>query len=103
MDRFKIILRKIFFLPPLPTVIISVFGYAFVIAVAAFKIEIPALQYLSYISSAYALIITITSFPYLIAFVKNTKKRVFKSAPMKRFRSTSFGERFFGDISFRTE
>lgn len=103
MDRFKIILRKIFFLPPLPTVIIAVFGFGFVIAVAAFKIDIPALEYLSYISSAYALIITITGFPYLIAFVKKTKKRILKSAPMKRFRGTSFGERFFGDVRFRTE
>lgn len=69
MDQIKKILRKIFFLPPLPTVIIAVFGFGFVIAVAAFKIEILALQYLSYVSSAYALIITITGFPYLIAFV----------------------------------
>lgn len=103
MDRFKKVLRKIFFLPPLLTVIIAVFGYAFVIAVAAFQIEIPALEYLSYISSAYALIVTITAFPRFIAFVKRTKRRVMESAPIKKLRGTAFGERFFGDVRFRTE
>lgn len=103
MDRFKRILRKIFFILPIPTLIAAVFGFGFVIAVAAFKIEIPALQYLSYISSAYALIVTITGFPYLKALVKKTKQRVINSTPMKWFRGTSFGERYFGDIRFRTE
>ncbi len=103
MDRFKKILRKIFFLPPLLTVLIAAFGYAFLIVIAAFKIEIPALQYLSYVSSAYALIITITGFPYFIAFVKRMKQRLMESAPIKKFRSTAFGERFFGDLRFRTK
>lgn len=101
--KFKEILRKIFFLPPLPTVMIAVFGFGFVLAVAIFKIEIPALQYLSYVSSAYALIITITAFPHVIVFVKLTKQRVIKSTIMKKIRSTAFGERFFGDLRFRTE
>ena len=83
MDRLKKILRKIFFLPPLPTVLAAVFGYGFVIAVAVFKIENPALEYLSYISSAYALIVTITGFPYLISFIKKTKQRVMNSVPVK--------------------
>ncbi|MBD5383996.1 MAG: hypothetical protein HDR72_03235 [Ruminococcaceae bacterium] len=103
MERLKKVLRKIFSLPPLPTVITAVFGFGFVLAVAIFKIEIPALQYLSYVSSAYALIITITAFPRFIAFVKLTKRRVIESAFMKKIRGTAFGERFFGDIRFRTE
>ena len=84
MDKFKKILRKIFFLPPLPTVIIAAFGYAFVLVIAAFNIEIPALQYLSYIASAYALTLTVTGFPYLISFVKNTKQRVVESSAAKK-------------------
>lgn len=103
MDRFKKILRKIFVLPTLPTLLIAVFGYAFVIAVATFQIKNPVPEYLSYISSAYALIVTITAFPRLIAFVKKTKRRVMNSAPMKKIQSTAFGERFFGDVRFRTE
>lgn len=98
MDRFKKILQKIFFLPPLPMVLIAIFGFGFVIAVAAFKIVIPAMQYLSYISSAYALTITITGFPHYIAFARAVKRRVMESVPMKKFRGTAFGKRFFGGV-----
>ena len=94
MKRFARILRKIFSLPPLPTVIIAAFGFGFVLAVAVLNIEIPALQYLSYIASAYALVITITALPRFIAFVKRTKQRVITSTFMKKIRGTAFGERF---------
>lgn len=103
MDRFKKMLRKIFFLPPLPTVLIAVFGFGFIIAVAAFKIEIPALEYLSYFSSAYALTITITGFPHFIRFAKSLKRRVSELPLIKKIRGTTLGERFFGDVRFRTE
>ena len=103
MDRFKKILRKIFFLPPLPTVIIAAFGYAFVLVIAAFNIEIPALQYLSYIASAYALTLTVTGFPYLISFVKNTKQRVAESSAAKKIYNTKYGKRYIEDVHFRTE
>ena len=103
MDKFKKILRKIFFLPPLPTAVIVVFGYAFVLVMAAFKIEIPALQYLSYIASAYALILTVTGFPYLISFVKNTKQRVAESSAAKKIYNTKYGRRYIEDVHFRTE
>ena len=58
MEQFKRILRKIFFLPLLPTVLAAVFGFGLVLAVAIFHIEIPAIQYISYIASAYALTVT---------------------------------------------
>lgn len=103
MKRFTRILRKIFVLPPLPTVLAAVFGYGLVLAVAVFKIGNPALQYLSYISSAYALTVTVTGFPRLIAFAKRAKRRVGESAAVKKFRATALGERFFGDVRFRTE
>lgn len=103
MERFKRILRKIFFLPPLPTVLAAVFGFGLVLAVAIFKIEIPAVQYISYIASAYALIITITAFPRFKGFVRSTKQNVMESAFMKKIRSTKLGGRFFDDVRFRTE
>ncbi len=103
MNKFKFILKKIFFLPPLPTVLLSVFGYAFVLSVAAFDIKIPIIQYMSYISSAYALIITITGFPYFINFIKSVKQYINEHYLMKKIRKTAIGERFFNDIRFRTE
>lgn len=103
MEQFKKMLRKIFVLPPLPTMLIAVFGYGFVITVAAFKIEIPALEYLSYISSAYALTVTVTGFPRFIRFAKLLKKRAGEISLIKKIRGTTLGKRFFGDIRFRTE
>ena len=103
MERFIQILKKIFCLPPLPTVVIAFFGYVLIILVAALHISITAIQYLAYIGSAYALIITITGFPYFTKFVKGVRQRINEHPIMKRLRNTSIGKRFFGDVRFRTE
>ena len=103
MKRFKEIIYKIIFLPPLPTLLVAIFGFGFVLAVAVLKIEIPALQYISYIASAYALTVTVTGFPRFISFMRKTKHNAMESSFMKKFRSTSFGKRFFGDVRLRTE
>jgi hypothetical protein len=103
MEQFKRILKKLFFLPPLPMVIFAFFGYGLVLAVAIFHIDVPAVRYLSYACSAYALIITITSIPRFAAFVKTVKEGINEHSLMKKLRSTSIGERFFSDVRFRTE
>ena len=102
MERFKQILKRIFFLPPLPTVLLALFGYAFVLLVAVFHVEIPAIQYLSYVSSAYALIITVTGFPHFTAFIRAVRQYTCEHPLMRKLRSTAFGERFFGDVRFRS-
>lgn len=91
------------FPPALPAVILAVTGYLFVLAVAVFNIKIPAIEYLSYICSAYALTITITNFPRIIAFFKLKKSQLIDSKFMKKIRSTKLGNRFFSDVRFRTE
>lgn len=103
MEKFIRILKKIFFLPPIPTIFLALFGYGFVIAVFAFDIAIPELQYLSYVCSAYALIITITGFPHFLAFTKSVRQYINGHPLMKKLRGTAIGERFFSDIRFRTE
>lgn len=103
MERFIQILKKIFCLPPLPTAVIAFFGYSLIILVAALHISITAIQYLAYIGSAYALIITITGFPYFTQFVKTVRQSINEHPIMKRLRSTSIGKRFFSDVRFRTE
>lgn len=103
MEKFIQILKKIFFLPPLITVLLALLGYGFVLAVAVFEISIPVLQYLSYVCSAYALIITITGFPHFIAFTKSVKQYINEHSLMKKLQSTSIGGRFFSDVRFRTE
>lgn len=76
MEQFKRILRKIFFLPLLPTVLAAVFGFGLVLAVAIFHIEIPAIQYISYIASAYALTVTVTGFKTIITVIKHGVKTI---------------------------
>ncbi len=102
MEKLKRILKKIFCLPPLWTVIVSLFGYGFVIAVAAFKIQNPILQYASYIASAYALIVTITGLVYVNTAIGGVKKFVSNHPLMKKFRSTAAGEKYMTDVRFRT-
>ena len=103
MEQFKQILKRIFFLPPLPTVLLALFGYAFVLLVAAFHVKIPAIQYLSYVSSSYALIITITGFPHFTAFIRAVRQYINEHPLMKKLRSTAIGERFFKDVRFRSD
>lgn len=102
MEKLKTILKKLFCLPPLPTVLLSLFGYGFVIVVAAFDIQEPILQYASYFASAYALIISITGLVYVKPAIGSVKKYVSEHPVMKSFRSTVVGEKFLTDIRFRT-
>ena len=103
MEQFKRMLKRIFFLPPLPTTLLALFGYTFVILVAAFHVEIPVIQYLSYVSSAYALIITITGFSHLVAFARAVRQYINEHPLMKKLRSTAIGEQFFSDGRFRSD
>lgn len=103
MKRFRRILKKIFFLPPLPTVLIAVLGYGFVLLVFELKINKSAIKYLSYICSAYALIITVTGYPHFSAFTKILKRYIYEHPLMKKLRSTTSGERFFSDVRFRSD
>ena len=103
MERFKRILKRIFFLPPRPTVLVALFGYSFIILVAAFHIDIPALHYLAYISSAYALIVTITGFPHFMAFSQAVRQHINDSTLVQKLRGTAIGERFFSDVRFRSD
>ena len=103
MKRLKEILYKIFFLPPPLTVIAAVTGFGLVIAVAVLNIENPAVQYISYIASAYALTVTATALPRLRAFIRKTKND-FNTHPFtEKLRKTKLGGRFFDDVRFRTE
>lgn len=103
MKRWKRALKKLFFPPPVLTRLLALFGYGFVLVVAVFGVDIPALQYLSYICSAYALIITITGLPQFIAFMRDVKQCVYEHSLMKKLRNTAIGGRFFSDVRFRTE
>ncbi len=101
METFRKLLKKLFCLPPLPTVLVSLFGYGFVLAVAVFDIRTPILRYASYIASAYALVVTVTGFVYLPAAKEAVKRRLSGHPLMKKFRSTAVGEKYMTDVRFR--
>ncbi len=101
MEKAKRILKAVFCLPPLRTVIVSLFGYGFLIAVAAFGIQNPVLQSASYIASAYALIVTVTWLVYISAETGGVRKLVSDHPLMKKLRSTEVGEEYMTDVRFR--
>ena len=101
MEKFKELLKRIFCLLPIWTVVAAFFGYGFVIVVAVFDIQNPILQYASYIASAYALIVTITGFIYINTIIGGVRKFVSNHPLMKKFRSTKVGEKYMTDVRFR--
>ena len=103
MEKLKIIIRKILFLPPLPTLFAALFGYGLVLAVAIFNIEIYPVQIISYLFSAYALVVTITGFPHMISLAKRIKKYISEHPLMIKFKNTKLGAKYLNDLNFRTE
>ncbi|MDE7282166.1 MAG: hypothetical protein K2N85_01025 [Lachnospiraceae bacterium] len=102
MVQLKQILKKIFFLPPLPTVLIAVPSFALVTFILVTENE-GALAYLSYVMSAYALVITCTSIPRMVGIVKSVQSGIEKHPLMEKLSNTSLGARFLEDVRFRTE
>lgn len=102
MIQLKKILKRIFFLPPLPTVLIAVPSFALVIFILATENK-GALAYLSYVMSAYALVITCTSMSRMVSFVKSVRTGIEKNRLMEKMLNTSLGARFMEDVRFRTE
>ncbi|MCM1167872.1 MAG: hypothetical protein NC299_17495 [Lachnospiraceae bacterium] len=103
MTRFVLILKKIFFLPPISTLFTAVFGFSFLIVVAAVPIEIEAVKYAAYLASAYALIVSITGFSHLINFFKDLKAKALEHSVIRRFLDTKIGMLLFGSVRSRTE
>ena len=101
MEKFKAILKRIFCLPPMPTVLLMVFGYGLLILVFALDIQDPALRYAAYLASAYALIITCTGLVYINTAIGGVKKFISAHPLMKKFRSTAVGEKYMTDVRFR--
>lgn len=99
MERIKAVLKRIFFLPPLPTVLIAVPSFLFVFLMLGMGGH-SALSYLSYGLSAYAMIITITG---LSGIVEAVRCGIGDLALVRRIRSTALGSRLLNDEMFRSE
>jgi hypothetical protein len=102
MDKEKwiAVLKKIFFLKPLPTILIAVPSFVLVFFVLANESVSTAIAYISYILSAYAFIITITGFPKIIYALKNG---FWNLHLIRAFGNTKIGAKFFDSALFRSE
>ena len=80
MEKLKGILKKIFCLPPLPTVLIAVPAFIFVFVILGLGGH-PLLAYISYGLSAYALIITVTG---ISGIYKGIQKGIRENPLMKK-------------------
>ena len=99
MQRLKTVLKKLFFLPPLPTVLIAVPSFIFVFVMLSIG-EHSVLAYLAYLLSAYAMIITVTGIPGVIEAVRGG---IAGLPVVKKVLNTSWGSRLLGDAIFRSE
>lgn len=102
MERLKGLCKKVFFLPPLLTVIIAVPSFVLVCFVLANGVD-GAAAYLSYGASAYALIISVAAIPRLIRFSRSFRERIAGHPVMDRISGSPFGARYLNDVRFRTE
>ncbi len=99
MEHLKAVLKKLFFLPPLPTVLIAVPSFIFVFVILGTG-DHSVFSYLAYILSAYALVITVTG---ISGVIEATRNGIEELPLVKRVRSTSLGNRLLGDAVFRSE
>ena len=76
MKKFKRILKAVFFLPPLPTVLISLPSFVFVFCCLGMGAD-DVIAYISYGLSAYAMVITVTGFTRIVRAVRVGTGRFF--------------------------
>lgn len=99
MERLKAFLKKIFFLPPLPTVLIAIPSFIFVFIMLGME-DHTVLSYFAYLLSAYAMVITVTGITGVIQAVNNGLDEL---PLVKKLRGNPLGNRLLGDAFFRSE
>ncbi len=102
MDLQKMlkIMKKIFFLPPVPTILLAVPSYVLVIWVLVRGDINPVISYAAYILSAYALIISVTG---TIKAVKWIRAGLTEHPLVKKVLGISTVERYLKETMFRAE
>ena len=99
MEKFKAILKKIFFLPPLPTVLIAVPSFVLMILALAFNIN-NALAYVAYTLAAYSMVIVITVLPKIARGIRKSAK----SSPItQKIYQNPLIKKFLDDVMLRTK
>ena len=99
MQRLKEIFKKLFCLPPLPTVLIAVPSFIFVFVMLSMG-EHSILSHVAYGLSAYAMVITATGCTKII---RAARQGVESLPVVRKIRSNPVGERLWQDDIFRSE
>ena len=100
LETMKKILKKIFVLPPVPAILIAVPAYGLVIYALAGEAVNPVLAYVSYLLSAYALVITVTG---ITGIVRWTRQEMKQHPLVKKMISIPLIGRFLKEDTFRVE
>lgn len=100
MKKISAFIKKIFFLPPIPTLLITIPSFVFVFFVLVKDTVSPAIEYLSYVLSAYAMIITITGIADIVKWIR---KGFYDCPFIKKILSIPLVERYFSETTFRAE
>lgn len=98
MKNIKKLLKKLFFLPPVPTLLIGVPSYGLVIYALAAENVNKTVAYVAYILSAYALITTVTGIYGIVVWVK---RGVEEHPFVKKLMGISWVNRYLKEDTFR--
>lgn len=93
-------LRKVFCLPPVPTLLISIPAYALVIYALAGEDVEPVITYVAYFSSAYALIITVTGITGVVRFAR---QGIHRHPLVRKMLGIPLVSRYVKEATFRAE
>lgn len=100
MQKIRNFAKKFFIMPPIPTLIIAVPSFALVFYVLIKGTVPPALEYLSYVLSAYALILTVTGTVGIVKWIRSG----IKNHPFTRkMLGIPLVKRYFSETAFRVE
>lgn len=99
-QKFVSILKKWTFLPPVPTVLISIPSFGLVIWALVCVPENEAIAYAAYVLSAYALIITVTGIVRLVRWIRAGAR---EHPTVRRVMSISLVDRYLKEKNYRAE
>lgn len=100
LQKMIAILKKIFQLPPIPAIMISVPSFVLVIYVLANNMENTAISYVAYMLSAYAMVVTITGVAEVIRLIRNG----IENHPfVKKALGIPLFDKYLKEAAFRTE
>lgn len=100
LQKMIAILKKIFQLPPIPAIMISVPSFVLVIYVLVNNMENTAISYVAYMLSAYAMVVTITGVAEVIRLIKNG----IENHPfVKKALGIPLFDKYLKEAAFRTE